>query len=602
MSSSPTLQNTDETRTAGITVEKGIEPGEQKTTVRYRITSDRPDAAAVRIVESLPSGYPTDKLGFDSALTHGDWLVDGGDIALVDILQPGERLTTGYVVEGNDPDAIDPLAVAPTIETVDPMGEAPVDTGDPAETSAGGVEEASGAAVERAVDESLSDAVEERPTGGERPDDEDETGGDPETTAVTPATLVTALAEGVETGAIGEDDVARLRSALLPERRSFPERLRDGDVGEAELTAVREAVVPDRPTLAERAAAGDLSDEERETLREELLPEERRSDEVRMRELRSRLEEFAAYADALEELIDEHGTAEEIIGQFREDIDALRADVEDIDQRVAAGVGEADSLSARLDGFGDRLDRVDDRFETVERRLDDLAALEARVDDQAATVEGLSETVADAAGPHDSPAERFDAVEGRLDTAGDRMDAVDRRLDGTDRVLERLDDGLDRVGGRVDAVDGRLEGVDDDLAELSTRAEDADERLANLEGRIDDELATLSAEVAALDEVTDDLVATIETVQNRVDEDLSDLEAELDCMDDRIGSLADAVETARDRFEGRLDDLAADLEETTAWREQLGAAFQDPAAVADPAANGASGGSDRADDDETTGE
>lgn len=593
MSSSPTLQNTAETRTAGITVEKGIDPGEQKTTVRYRITSDRPDAAAVRIVESLPGTYPTDRLGFDSALTHGDWLVDAGDVALVDILQPGERLTTGYVVEGDDAEVIDPLAGAPTIETVDPMGEGPVDTDDPEGAPGESVAEASGAAVEEAVDESLSETVDDTAT-------DDDPGAETATTAVTPETLVTALVEGVETGAVGEGGVEQLRSALLPERRSFPERLRDGDVGEAELAAVREAVVPDRPTLAERAAAGDLSDEERETLREELLPEERRSDAVRLRELRGRLEEFAAYADALEELIDEHGTAEELIGQFREDVDALRADLDDVDRRVAAGAGEADSLAARLDGVDGRFESVDERFEAVETRLDDLAALEPRVDDQAATVAALSESVADAAGPHDSAAERLDAVESRVDTAGDRMDAVDRRLDGTDRVLERLDDGLDRIGGRVDAVDGRLDGVDDDIAELSTRADDADGRLGDLEDRIDDELATVSAEVDRLDEVTDDLVAIVETVQNRVDEDLDDLGAELGCLDDRITSLADAVETARDRFEGRLDDLAADVEEMTAWREQLGAAFQDPAAIADPAVGRSNGASDEAGDDETT--
>ncbi|WP_323674918.1 hypothetical protein [Halorubellus sp. PRR65] len=63
----------------------------------------------------------------------------------------------------------------------------------------------------------------------------------------------------------------------------------------------------------------------------------------------ARLEDFAAYADALEAIIDEHGTATELVDGLRRDVDAATADVNALEATLDDASGGHARVDARLD-------------------------------------------------------------------------------------------------------------------------------------------------------------------------------------------------------------------------------------------------------------
>jgi archaellum component FlaC len=372
MATTGSLSKTTTTRAAGIRVDKGIEPGDDHVRVHYRIVSEREDAAAVRIEESLGSGFPMDALDLDSGAGAGDWLHESGNarIALVDIVAAGNEVTTGYVVRESDPARLESVFDAPAIDMVDPLES----DGAP-ETGSGADGTAADADVAAAVDPTASD---------------------------TPPVDASAVADAIDPGdvaaALDADAIAAALDADAIAAACDPEALAahvdaNAIVGELDPAEIVDA----------------LDDAQRDALQDAVAPEHTRSDELEFKQLRARLEDFAAYADGLEELIDEHGTATAIVDDLRADIDAAAEAVDDIDQRLAAA----------SDG-------------------------------------------------HASPAARFDAIEDRLETVTDRLETLGDRLDTHDAHLERVEDRHERLDARIGTVDGRVDGVADDLA--ATRA------------------------------------------------------------------------------------------------------------------------------------
>lgn len=400
MHSTDTLSNTKSTTKDGIRVEKGIQPGDEAMTVKYRITSERADTAAVRLEESLGRGFPVETLDLDAA-GQGDWLLEDGEgtLVLVDILPAGDSVTTGYVVASTDLDRVQPVFGEPRIDMVDP-----VDSEGTRSRSGGGTPDSE--RTEDAVAEALSPELVADALTSEAVAD-----------ALPPETVVDALVDAFETGAVGEQQAERLREHVAP--------------GQA------------------------------------------RSEEVHFRHLEARLEEFAAYADGLADLIDEHGTATEIVEDMRADIAATREAVTAVEDRLDADAGEHDSLGDRLDTVDDRLATIGDRLDTVEDRFDD-------VDEQFTAV-----------------GDRFEAVEARLD---DRVDDVADHVTTLDEELDRTNARLDRVGGRADEADARADSLAADLDSLQNRLSEFEERHDESMSELADHVAELEADLAATEE------------------------------------------------------------------------------------------------------
>jgi len=169
----------------------------------------------------------------------------------------------------------------------------------------------------------------------------------------------------------------------------------DGEEGSAGDTAPSVAAGGVGAALAAELRAGELAEEDVELLRERLNLGLAESDAVRLRDLQTRYHDLAAYTDALEAFVDEHGDADGVLADLQDDVDRLEDDLDEL-----AGAGDRlDDLEERLDErpapeeLTDRLDavaadvdaveeRLDERVDEVERRLADLEATVADLEDQ----------------------------------------------------------------------------------------------------------------------------------------------------------------------------------------------------------------------------
>jgi len=102
----------------------------------------------------------------------------------------------------------------------------------------------------------------------------------------------------------------------------------------------------------------------------------RRSVDVRLDRLSARVEEFAACAESLEALVDEHGTPDEFVDRFDERID------EHIDDRVAS----ARTAFHEVETIRGDVDSLDDELAALCEELDEVVASMERVRAETATL------------------------------------------------------------------------------------------------------------------------------------------------------------------------------------------------------------------------
>jgi len=147
--------------------------------------------------------------------------------------------------------------------------------------------------------------------------------------------------------------------------------------------------------LAEELRSGEVSEEDKDAITEalDLEPEPSSVETARIEHLQSRVEDVAAYAEALEEFLDEEGTAEELIEDFRSDVEDLRGEVQELDDEVGEldeAVqdldAEVDTVQSDLGETDEQVDELDEDLSTVETRADDLRTDVDAVDDEVGSV------------------------------------------------------------------------------------------------------------------------------------------------------------------------------------------------------------------------
>jgi chromosome segregation ATPase len=125
--------------------------------------------------------------------------------------------------------------------------------------------------------------------------------------------------------------------------------------------------------LATELRNGNVAVEDVELLREalEIAGERGGSITARVDRIQEDVANLRAYTDALEDFLDEHGTAEEVVEDFR-------ADVDDLTDSLAA-------VESTVDMNGDSLGSIEDDLSSLQSVVEDLessvASLEADVDE-----------------------------------------------------------------------------------------------------------------------------------------------------------------------------------------------------------------------------
>lgn len=96
--------------------------------------------------------------------------------------------------------------------------------------------------------------------------------------------------------------------------------------------------------------------------------------EARLAHLQSEVTTLAAYTDAVEELLDEQGTARQFVEAARADIDALERQTSDLEGVAGRHAGRLDSLETATADLRETVEAFDQRLDALEEAVADLEA------------------------------------------------------------------------------------------------------------------------------------------------------------------------------------------------------------------------------------
>ncbi len=168
---------------------------------------------------------------------------------------------------------------------------------------------------------------------------------------------------------------------------------------------------------------------------------DRRSVEARVDWLSARVGEFAAYTDALEELINEHGTAPELIDRLEGEIAGLDERLDDVDDRVDGLQDRAEGIES---GVEDDVQRIEDSLEDGSAERD---ALEGRIDGLESELGEVRESVR--------------AVEGEVSEVSEKVSAMREDLDAVRTEVNRLTEMGESLADVFEPLAGQGAPADD---------------------------------------------------------------------------------------------------------------------------------------------
>lgn len=387
------------TSSDGVTVEKSFEPDDFPVpAIAFVVRSDRDETVSVRLVDFVPDDVPPEDIGFHPNYGAEFWDVEGDTIVFTRDLNPDEEYTTVYGLRGGDAADAEKFMTEPEIESVDPP--LPADSGEAvrevmedddedstAETDGRQAESGSGADdIESAI--SRVDEEEEAESGDDEPDTSLELN-DPADASTEPAaeeTVGDTAPADASTEDPATDDVTADASAGNGAAT---------DAAGAGGVAIEGSLAE---TLADEIRSGDVDDDDLETLRDALGVEDTSgSVEARIDHLQSEMADVEAYADAIEEFLDENGTAQQLLDDLRSELEATQERLDAIEGTAEEAVETAQSVEAELEDFEaeaddeteERLDELESEIESLSDELEDVAELRSRL---ASAIGGLDDS------------------------------------------------------------------------------------------------------------------------------------------------------------------------------------------------------------------
>jgi len=200
-----------------------------------------------------------------------------------------------------------------------------------------------------------------------------------------------------------------------------------------------------------------------------------RSLQIRLDHLSARVQEFSAYTASLSELIDERGTASEIVAGLEDELDHVgeRLDALRVEMETLQTAHDRD-----LEDIRASVERVDSALDSVES---EVATLETRVRERDDRVDGLEsdvESLEDRAATNESTVDR---IESELSALEDRVASVEATVEQFDETIERLDRELADVPEDIDTIDERIEEIEGELERLRSFRKSLAE-ISNLDG------------------------------------------------------------------------------------------------------------------------
>ncbi|WP_430505828.1 hypothetical protein [Haloparvum sp. PAK95] len=204
--------------------------------------------------------------------------------------------------------------------------------------------------------------------------------------------------------------------------------------------------------LADEIRSGEVDDEDLEVLQSELDFETPESVDVRIGRLQSRVEDLSAYTEALEEFIDEEGTAEQVLDEVQAELEAVRETVAELDEELDAAADERASIVEDVSTNDAAISEVDEAVEAVENDVDELRS----------TLDDLSENLATTSEELSDTSDQVAAVEGRVDSFDEELGDVWEDVAELDARLTDVEETAEAVSG----LQSEIERIDEELADL----------------------------------------------------------------------------------------------------------------------------------------
>jgi archaellum component FlaC len=370
-----------------VTVDKRFEEDEFPVpAIAFEIQSSRSETVTVVIVDDVPEDVAVEDLGFHPEYGSEYWTIDEDQITFEREIEAGTEYTTVYGIRATGTEDVEKFLTEPRIESVDPPLEESDDT---------------------VIDEDSSDVVRDVISGDSDAvpglDDEESDDEDVETLNLKDPNDPSddGAASGAAAVPAGDEDgdaasVESLVGALAAE-------LRNGNVDEDDVKLLRKAF-----DIVDDGSGGSV--------------------DARIQRLQTEVADMLAYTDALAEFLDENGTAEQTIEGFREEVESLQSELQE--------VGEL----AR--GHEETLSEIDSTVDSVE-----------------STVQSLESDV--------------DEVLGDVDAVWSDVDEVEDTVDEVEETVEGVESDFDSLESQVDEID--VEGIRNDIEDIESEIEGLEE-------------------------------------------------------------------------------------------------------------------------------
>jgi chromosome segregation protein len=223
-------------------------------------------------------------------------------------------------------------------------------------------------------------------------------------------------------------------------------------------------------------------------------------------------------------------------------LERIATQIEKLEDQRQALDAEVDELGEKLDDARERLSDAKDRVRALERERDDL-----REDVSAA-------------------ADRIDDLEGELEELRDERAAVDEEMTEVEATIDDLTEDIEGVEADIEELEAEL--ADSRVPELSAKADEIRDEIADLEDRRDElagERKQLQLEEEYAEEAIEELEATIEAAKQRK----ADAEATVEEKRERIAEKEATLEEKREQVSELEAELADLKDERAELNEQL---------------------------------
>jgi predicted nucleic acid-binding Zn-ribbon protein len=398
----------------GVTVDKRFEEDEFPVpAIAFEIQSSRSETVTVVLVDDVPEDVAVEDLGFHPEYGSEYWTIDEEQITFEREIEADSSYTTVYGIRATGTEDVEKFLTEPVIESVDP----------PLAESDDSVVDEGGSDVVRDVISGDSDAV---------PGLEDEEDDDVETLDLKdPNEPDSATSDGDSGGDAGGDSGGSSGSAEIDSIvGAMAAEMRNGNVDEDDVKLLRKAF-----DVVDDGAGGGSVD-------------------ARIQRLQTEVSDLLAYTDALEEFLDENGTAEQTIEEFRQEVEGMESDLQEVQQLAQSHEGVISEVESTVEGVEQSMNsleaEMDDVVQDVEAVQGDVSSVEGTVSEMEGTVDDVEGTVSE--------------MEGTVDDVEGSIDEVESSVEDLEGTVENLESQMGDID--VEEVKSDIEEINSEIEEL----------------------------------------------------------------------------------------------------------------------------------------